>query len=251
MNGRTKLILLIVIIGVLGFSQAAHTCTCGGPIPPKLELKLKDAVFVGGVLSVDLDTIEFGRRIHRVQFLVDRYWKGVSDDTITVSTNTNEGSCGFPFEPDSTYLVYAYTIEDTSSDLHGQLFTSICTRTRLLSKASEDLSELGPPVVVSVGEDRPKAIPAIAELFQNYPNPFNPATQIHFELSSRNHVTLTIYNALGKKVKTLVDEIREAGSYSVTWDGTDKRGQPIPSGVYFYRFDAGIASGTKKMILMR
>ncbi len=65
------------------------------------------------------------------------------------------------------------------------------------------------------------------------------------------HVNLTIYNVLGKKIKTLVDEIREAGTHSATWDGTDENGQTAPSGVYFYRFDAGLVSGTKKMILVR
>nr|NIT61798.1 T9SS type A sorting domain-containing protein [Fodinibius sp.]NIV16402.1 T9SS type A sorting domain-containing protein [Fodinibius sp.]NIY30378.1 T9SS type A sorting domain-containing protein [Fodinibius sp.] len=65
------------------------------------------------------------------------------------------------------------------------------------------------------------------------------------------HVNLTVYNVLGQKIKTLVDEVKAAGAHSVTWDGTDERGQPVPSGVYFYRFDAGVVSGTKKMMLMR
>ncbi|NIW68183.1 T9SS type A sorting domain-containing protein [candidate division KSB1 bacterium] len=88
-------------------------------------------------------------------------------------------------------------------------------------------------------------------LEQNYPNPFNPSTEIRFELPVERHVNLIIYNVLGRKIKTLVDEVKEAGSHSVTWDGTDENGQPVPSGVYFYRFDAGMVSGTKKMILMR
>nr|NIR48018.1 hypothetical protein [candidate division KSB1 bacterium]NIR71597.1 hypothetical protein [candidate division KSB1 bacterium]NIS23551.1 hypothetical protein [candidate division KSB1 bacterium]NIT70474.1 hypothetical protein [candidate division KSB1 bacterium]NIU24185.1 hypothetical protein [candidate division KSB1 bacterium] len=72
-----------------------------------------------------------------------------------------------------------------------------------------------------------------------------------FELPVERHVKLTIYNVLGQKIKTLVDEMREAGAHSVTWDGTDEEGQPLPSGVYFYRFDAEIVSGTKNMVLVR
>ncbi|NIR47638.1 T9SS type A sorting domain-containing protein [candidate division KSB1 bacterium] len=88
-------------------------------------------------------------------------------------------------------------------------------------------------------------------LHYNYPNPFNPETTIRYGLPEPRRVRLIIYNVFGQNIKTLVDEVKAAGSYSVTWDGTDERGQPVPSGVYFYRFDAGVVSGTKKMILMR
>ncbi|NIV95766.1 T9SS type A sorting domain-containing protein [candidate division KSB1 bacterium] len=94
-------------------------------------------------------------------------------------------------------------------------------------------------------------LPTRFRLSQNFPNPFNPGTKIRYELPEARHVNLSIYNVLGQNFKTLVDEVKAAGSYSVTWDGTDERGQPVPSGVYFYRFDAEIVSGTKKMILMR
>ncbi|NIV95765.1 T9SS type A sorting domain-containing protein [candidate division KSB1 bacterium] len=100
-------------------------------------------------------------------------------------------------------------------------------------------------------ETKEPPLPNHFRLSQNFPNPFNPRTEIRYELPEDRHVNLTVYNVVGQKIKTLVDEVKAAGAHSVTWDGTDERGQPVPSGVYLYRFDAGVVSGTKKMILVR
>jgi|GEM_PF-4591319 len=83
-------------------------------------------------------------------------------------------------------------------------------------------------------------------LRQNYPNPFNPATQISYTLSKASNVTLTIYDILGQRVVTLVNEKNEPGEHSVNWNAQD-----IPSGVYFYRIVAGNFVQTKKMVLMK
>ena len=65
------------------------------------------------------------------------------------------------------------------------------------------------------------------------------------------HITLTIYNMLGQKVRTLVNESKEPGTYEVIWDGKDKRGDKVASGVYFYKLKAGDFSQTRKMVLMK
>lgn len=96
-----------------------------------------------------------------------------------------------------------------------------------------------------------ESVPEFFRLAQNFPNPFNPGTTIRYDVPEQRHVRLIIYNMPGEKVKTLVDEVQQPGSYRITWDGSDSRGQPAPSGVYFYRFNAGIVSGTKKMLLLR
>jgi len=94
-------------------------------------------------------------------------------------------------------------------------------------------------------------IPQSFELSQNYPNPFNPSTTIRLELPRRLHVTLTVYNSLGQVVTVLKDETLPAGLHCVEWDGADKSGDPVASGVYFYRVGAGDFSAVKKMVLLR
>ncbi len=89
-------------------------------------------------------------------------------------------------------------------------------------------------------------LPTEYSLSQNQPNPFNPSTDISFSLPKSGQVKLTVYNILGAEVATLVDEIRSAGVHRITWDGTDKSGNPVASGVYLYRLTAGDFAETKK-----
>ncbi len=92
---------------------------------------------------------------------------------------------------------------------------------------------------------------AAFELSQNYPNPFNHETHIQFSLLQAGNVRLTVYNMLGQKVNTLVDEQKTAGVYSVKWDGTNSSGQKLPSGMYFYKLEMGSQELSKKMFLMK
>ncbi len=88
-------------------------------------------------------------------------------------------------------------------------------------------------------------------LFQNYPNPFNPSTSISFSLEKAGDVELTIYNVLGQKVRTLIDQYKPAGSYTFMWDGHSDAGNMLTSGQYFYNLKFGTASFSKKMILLK
>ena len=88
-------------------------------------------------------------------------------------------------------------------------------------------------------------------LSQNCPNPFNPQTSIKYALPQDARVRLTIYNVLGQKVATLVDEHQSAGYQTVSWDGKDAKGDGVSSGVYFYRLDADSFSEVKKMLLVK
>ena len=89
------------------------------------------------------------------------------------------------------------------------------------------------------------------ELLANYPNPFNPSTTIRYRLASPGRVQLMVFDAAGRRVRTLVDEERAAGSHDVTFDGRDDAGAAIASGVYFYRLDADGFSQTRKMVLLK
>ncbi len=96
-----------------------------------------------------------------------------------------------------------------------------------------------------------ESLPVTFILGQNYPNPFNPSTIIEFSLPQSENVNITIFNILGQKVTTLVDEAQAAGNYSVTWDGHDSDGSEVSSGVYFYRMTAGLFCASKTMMLVR
>lgn len=78
-------------------------------------------------------------------------------------------------------------------------------------------------------------IPEQFALSQNYPNPFNPTTEIKYELPEASHVTLSIFNVVGQKIRTLVDEQKEPGYHSVQWDSKDGFGNEVASGIYVYR----------------
>ncbi len=89
------------------------------------------------------------------------------------------------------------------------------------------------------------------KLLQNHPNPFNPKTQINYQLPEAAHVKLEIYNLLGQRICTLLNEEKPAGSHSVRWDGRDDFGAAVSSGVYLYQLTAGRFCETRKMVVMR
>ncbi|MFH1071071.1 MAG: FlgD immunoglobulin-like domain containing protein [Candidatus Glassbacteria bacterium] len=96
-------------------------------------------------------------------------------------------------------------------------------------------------------------LPRAYSLSQNSPNPFNPATTISYTVpdGQRARVTIGIFDLGGRLIRTLVDTDREAGIYTVFWNGLDERGEPAASGVYFYRMTAGDYSQTRKMVLVK
>jgi predicted GH43/DUF377 family glycosyl hydrolase len=91
-----------------------------------------------------------------------------------------------------------------------------------------------------------QVLPRNFDLSQNYPNPFNPVTMITYQLPMINDVDLSIYNVLGQKVGTLVNERKQAGDHQVEWDASG-----FASGVYYYRIEAGEFVDVKKMVLLR
>jgi methionine-rich copper-binding protein CopC len=89
------------------------------------------------------------------------------------------------------------------------------------------------------------------QLEQNYPNPFNPGTSIRYSLPQAGEVRLTIYNIYGQTVSVPVNGLLNAGTYVVDWQAVDTQGRPLPSGVYFYRLQAGSHIVTRRMTLLR
>jgi hypothetical protein len=101
------------------------------------------------------------------------------------------------------------------------------------------------PIEVHVG-----AVPTAYAAYQSYPNPFNPVCTIRYEIPKPGRVSLHVYDIVGKPVHTLVDGWREAGIYSEVWNGKSDDGTALPSGVYFYRLEAGDFVATRKMVLI-
>jgi len=93
-------------------------------------------------------------------------------------------------------------------------------------------------------------LPTEFALYPNYPNPFNPETMIAYDVPKLSHIRLSVYNQLGQRVRTLVDQTKPAGRYKVIWDGTDDSGNKLTSGVYFYRLESDQFQATRKMILV-
>jgi photosystem II stability/assembly factor-like uncharacterized protein len=89
-------------------------------------------------------------------------------------------------------------------------------------------------------------LPYTNKLEQNYPNPFNPSTKIKFTLAKHTRVRITLYDALGRRVKVLLDDIREPGEYTLHFNGSG-----LSSGIYFYKLDAGSFTETHKMVLLK
>ena len=134
---------------------------------------------------------------------------------------------GTRYRFDSFQLQYEVGVEDNGTIYFDDL--------RLVKKYN----------VLKIEDDTPHR-PENFSLSQNYPNPFNPITQIKFSLTESNLTTLTIYDIIGRKVKTLVNERLSAGEYEVVFDaGT------LASGTYFYILNSGSHIMKKKMILLK
>ena len=88
-------------------------------------------------------------------------------------------------------------------------------------------------------------------MHNDYPNPFNPITTLRYDLPENSLVTITIYDILGRQVKTLINQTQDAGYKSVIWNATNNKGQPVPAGLYLYTIQAGEYRQTKKMILLK
>jgi hypothetical protein len=94
-------------------------------------------------------------------------------------------------------------------------------------------------------------VPETFGLDQNYPNPFNPETTINYQLPEESRVRVAVYNLLGQQVRILVDKEQPAGRYTVLWDGRNRFGQGMSSGLYIVRMNAGNFVADRKMLLLK
>lgn len=160
--------------------------------------------------------------------------------TFTHGSNGVNLTDGFTVEEGGIFS----TVFDPNLDSEGDN-----TAVRNMNLAGKNLYVLDTAKPENIG--KPKNIPLKYELHQNYPNPFNPSTTIKYDLKNDGKVSLVIYDIIGREVIKLVDWNEEAGYKSVTWDGRNKTGSQISSGVYFYTLRTGDFVKTVKMVFVK
>lgn len=163
--------------------------------------------------------------------------QGVQIGTLTFMTRTGASADvisvdSIKFGPEGYFVI---TDGATSSDICPEFVNS----------------PIGADIRLPVQEFDGPVLPEAYSISQNNPNPFNPTTSIDFALPTAAKTKIEVFNILGQKVKTLVDEYLTAGNKRVDWDGTDDRGSAVASGIYLYRITANDFTETKKMMLMK
>jgi hypothetical protein len=188
------------------------------------------------------------------------YAQNISGATRMANGNTLicSGPNGTFFELDATdSLVWKYISPVTNTGPVFQ-FQQLSLEANIVDKisrypseftgfAGKDLTPSGPIELYPVGvENGGKQKSLDYELSQNYPNPFNPETKIEYKLKDQSFVIIKVFDLLGNEIKTLVSELKAAGKHSVIFDGSK-----LPSGVYFYKIEAGDFLSIKKMLLLK
>ncbi|MDI6765613.1 MAG: T9SS type A sorting domain-containing protein [Bacteroidota bacterium] len=141
-----------------------------------------------------------------------------------------------------SFYDFTYEIRDTGDQTFKYLSNGLYVRLNVSTPSNWVSQEL----IDNVNNIQDIGVSPRFILAQNYPNPFNPTTTIRYEIPNPDFVILKIYNVLGQEVITLVNEMKQAGSYIVDWDGGS-----VPSGIYFYRLQAGSFTETRKLVVIK
>ena len=94
-------------------------------------------------------------------------------------------------------------------------------------------------------------IPQCFKLYPAYPNPFNPSTTFRYDLIQKAHVNITIYDMLGREIKTIFNQIEDPGNHSLVWNGLNNHGETVSGGIYVYVIQAGQSSTANKVIFLK
>ena len=131
----------------------------------------------------------------------------------------------------------------------GFPFETIYNESERVALAGNVLYYFGYDVQLEKMEDQIN--PEEIKLYANYPNPFNPLTKIKYSVPEYSRVKIIIFDVLGRKVKTLVDDNHDPGNHLVEWDATNERGINVSSGLYFYKIQSGEYTSTNKMCFIK
>jgi len=161
---------------------------------------------------------------------------------VTLSATVNNGFDG------SSVLLEATDDCPNESNCPSRLIVSSATGSAIDSDFHEAEWTVGSDSFVL---DNELVGPISFSLGSNYPNPFNPSTTIEYSIAEPSFVNLSIFDASGRLVKTLISESKVADNYSISWDGTNDNGVSVSAGMYLYKIDAGSFVETRKMLLVK
>ncbi len=202
-----------------------------------------------------------------IEFSGDDSWAGqvvftsspTSGHTFTIEIGIWNGSSFTAGGPDATLVgdgsatVFTYQTDQTSFTVpEGQYLALRITN----NSASDYCVRTGAAWSYTTSPDN-SGFYSLSEIDRydllsiNYPNPFTPYTIIYYQIPERCYVRLSIYDLMGRVVTILVDGVKESGSYEKMWDGRDKTGGKLPSGIYFYELKAGNLVKVRKMSMLR
>lgn len=143
---------------------------------------------------------------------------------------------------------YSFVVTDTITDSLADFSLHIYANDSTYETFAYFTVDFGAPLGIAEGEHQ---LPYAYALLQNYPNPMRNITTIRYQLPKKEKVSLKIYDVVGRLVKTLINESKEPGYYTIHWHGKDDRERKASAGVYFYRIQAGNYTSTKKMVLFK
>ncbi|MDZ7722031.1 MAG: T9SS type A sorting domain-containing protein [candidate division KSB1 bacterium] len=210
------------------------------------------ATFGGGSLPVELSSFEawldaeqvtikwttqseqnaLGFNVLRSESQSDGYVKINSELINAAGTSTTQNTYEYRDSQLQTVESYWYMLEQVDTDGQTELFGPI-------------------EVMISTDVVDAQHAPEDYRLYSNFPNPFNPVTLIRYDLPLSGYTELTIFDMTGRKIKSLVSAHQSAGQHVVRWDATDQMNEPVSSGVYIYRLQAGKEIKSRKMMLLR
>lgn len=174
-----------------------------------------------------------------------------ADGLYQMEQNTSYGDASDPFPGNTNNTVFSAASTPNSDD-YAAVHTYVTVTN--ISPSSANMScdfQVGLGTGIGDGDDNEVATAVPDNPVVNYPNPFNPSTVINYTLAHRGRVRLDVYDILGRHVATLTDGAQEAGVHSVNWNGTDRAGSQVSSGVYIARLISGSQTAVHKMVLVR
>ncbi|MDP6297757.1 MAG: FlgD immunoglobulin-like domain containing protein, partial [Candidatus Marinimicrobia bacterium] len=168
-----------------------------------------------------------------------------TDESIELSWNESPDNDFYYFilekSTDSVFVDYVFilTTNTAYTDTEYELNVLYYYRIAAVDLAGNvsGYSEIVSVVMLSLETDG--LVPDEFTLHQNYPNPFNPITTLRYDLPKNSLVSITIYDIMGREVRTLVNQTQDAGFKSVLWNATNDYGKPVSAGVYLYQIQAG------------